>query len=196
MHEIGDNFKVLESKQLVDEFLKVDKDTIRFRKFDGTFSKPLSRMVVSKPNSIGVLLYHSDRNSFLLVKQFRYPARKDKSGWIDEIVAGNIDDGETETDGVYREALEETGYQLRDIECIGQAYSSPGICTEKLYLYYSEVNEEMLVSEGGGVNDEGEDILLTEWSLAETRQRLKDNSILDLKTQVALQWFFLNKKLP
>ncbi len=186
------DLKVLESKRLVNSFLTVDQDKIRYRKFDGELTSPLSRMVISKQNSIGVLLHHTDRNTLLLVRQFRYPAREDQGGWIDEIVAGNIDPGESVSTCVYRETLEETGYRLNDIVPIGQGYSSPGICTEKLFLFFSEVSDEMLVKDGGGLEEEGESIEVVEWSISEARNKMQNHSILDLKTQVAVQWFFLN----
>ena len=190
---LDSEYEVLESKRLVDSFLTVDKDTIRHRKYDGAISKPLDRMVVSKPDSVGILLYHTDRNCFILVEQFRYPAKNDNNGFIVEIVAGNIDLEDSVRDSVRREVLEETGYDLQEMTSITEAYSSPGISTEKLYLFYGEVNDSLMVEPGGGLDEEGEDIRIVEWSVEEAKIKLFTKSICDLKTMVAMQWFYLYK---
>ena len=52
-----------------------------------------------------------------------------------EIPAGGIDPGETPEEAVRREMREETGFLPRKVEKLGGFYSSPGFCTEYLYLY-------------------------------------------------------------
>lgn len=185
--------EVLNSKRLIDSFLKIDQLTIRHRKYDGDMSPALDRMVISKPNSIGVLLHHVDRDSVLLVEQFRYPAWEGANGWLVEIVAGNMDADEDPVDTVRREVLEETGYRIQSCRPIGQGFSSPGISTEKVYLYFAEVDDSMLVDPGGGIEEEGEDIRIVEWKVTSLVEKLRSNSISDLKTQCALQWFVMNK---
>lgn len=190
------NVEILESHRLIDSFLTVNQDLIRHQNLEGNMSQPLSRMVISKPHSIGVLLLNIDQNKVILVKQYRYPTREDNNGWTTEIVAGNIDEGETIDECVHREVLEETGYRLDSSQFIGQGYSSPGICTEKLYLFYCEVNDEMKVSRGGGVEEEGEDIQIVEWPVDQLWNMLTSHQFMDLKTQLAVQWFFIHKADP
>ncbi|GAH02052.1 unnamed protein product [marine sediment metagenome] len=67
----------------------------------------------------------------LLVKQFRQPVEKA----LLEIPAGGIEPGEDPVATVRRELREETGYLPRKVERFGGFYSSPGYCTEYLYLY-------------------------------------------------------------
>ena len=187
------DIEILSSHRVIDSFLQVEQFTLRHRKFDGTSTPPLDRMVISKANSVGILLYHTQRNSVILVEQFRYPAYADNKGRLVEIVAGNIDEGESPLDSIKREVLEETGYHLEQCERIAQGYSSPGICTEKVSLFYAEVDDSMWRQAGGGLDAEGEDIRIVEWTMSEVVVKLKSLEIMDLKTQVALQWFVLNK---
>ena len=184
--------EVISSRRLVDSFLKIDQHVIRHRKMDGGMSQPLPRMVISKQDSIGVLLYHKERNSFVLVQQYRYATRKDNEGWMIEIVAGNIDEGESPSQCAVREVMEETGYNVGLLTSIGQGYSSPGISTEKIFLFYGEVDDDMVDEQGGGLEEEGEDIMVVEWSIGHAREQLNNMRLMDLKTQIALQWFFLN----
>ena len=185
--------EILNSKRFVDSFLRVELVKLRHRRFDGSISPPLDRMVISKPSSVGILLHHLDRNSVILVEQFRFPTYGNDGGHLVEIVAGNIDDGESPLESVRREALEETGYRLDQCVPIGQGFSSPGICTEKVHLFYAQVDDSMCSQSGGGVDAEGEDLRVVEWTVTEVLEKLNMLQITDLKTLVALQWFVLNK---
>ena len=51
---------------------------------------------------------------------------------------------------IKREALEETGYEIRHVEKIFEAYMSPGAITEVLHFFVAEYNSEMQVEKGGG----------------------------------------------
>ncbi len=89
----------------------------------------------------------------LLVEQYRVPMGKN----CIELPAGLIgDDGVEEDDSIAaaRELEEETGYQARDWQNIGEFYSSPGMVSESFSLFLASGLTR--VSAGGGV--EGENI--------------------------------------
>ncbi len=67
----------------------------------------------------------------LMVKQYRKAVEKE----LLEIPAGGIDPGEDPDTAVKRELQEEIGFIPGKIERIFGFYSSPGFCTEYLYLY-------------------------------------------------------------
>lgn len=79
---------------------------------------------------IAVVVIDNDDN-ILLVNQYRQPVGKE----LLEIPAGGIDPGESPEDAVRRELREETGFAPGNIERLGGFYSTPGYCTEYLYLY-------------------------------------------------------------
>ncbi len=66
-----------------------------------------------------------------MVRQFREAVGKT----LLEIPAGGIDPGEEPVDSVRRELQEEIGLLPHKIDGIGGFYSTPGYCTEYLYLY-------------------------------------------------------------
>jgi ADP-ribose pyrophosphatase len=105
--------------------VKLRVDTVRTP--DG---RETTREIVEHEECVAVIAI-DDEGNILLVKQFRKPVEKE----LLEIPAGGIDPGETPEDSVRREMREETGFLPRKLERLGGFYSSPGFCTEYLYLY-------------------------------------------------------------
>ena len=57
-----------------------------------------------------------------------------------------------------REALEETGYKITRANPAYAAYMSPGSVTEKLHGFYAAVTDADHIADGGGLDDEQEDL--------------------------------------
>lgn len=72
-----------------------------------------------------------ENGHLVLLRQFRYPPRQ----VFVELPAGKLDAGESQTDAVHRELLEETGYTAQDVKLISQFYPCIGYSTEKMWLY-------------------------------------------------------------
>jgi GDP-mannose pyrophosphatase NudK len=135
-----------------------------------------------------ILLYDPDRRMILLAKQLRLPVYlKDQSGYLIETCAGMIDKDELPEQSIIREVEEELGYRISEIEQIAEAYLSPAAITEYIYFFVGKYTPEMKVSEGGGKEDEGEDIRNIEWSFDEAKQKLLNGEIRDVKTILLLQ---------
>ena len=89
-----------------------------------------TREIVEHSDCVAIVAIDADDN-VLLVNQFRQPVARE----LLEIPAGGIDPGEDPVTTVCREMQEETGYLPRKVERLGGFYSTPGYCTEYLYLY-------------------------------------------------------------
>ncbi len=113
--------------------------------------------IVQAHDSVAILIYHTELNCFILVKQFR-PAVyvNNNDGMSLELCAGIVDKELSLQQIAQEEIEEECGYavSLDTIEKITSFYTSVGFAGSKQTLYYSEVDEGMKVSEGGGVDDE------------------------------------------
>lgn len=114
-------------------------------------------------DSVGVLLYHEEKNAFLLVKQFRAPVylNNKKHLFTYELCAGIIDK-ETSLEQIVKEEIdEECGYNvpLESIEKITSFYNNVGVSGGCQTLFYARINESMKVHEGGGINDEEIDLM-------------------------------------
>ncbi len=143
------------------------------------------RELVFHPGGVGVLAI-TDENKIVLVKQFRKPMEK----VIVEIPAGKIDPGEgsqpQETGA--RELEEETGYRAESLEHVASMYLSPGFANELLHVYHAKNIRKV---ENPLAQDEDEVLELYEWTLAEAKAAIKDQTICDAKTIFAIQYWEL-----
>lgn len=148
--------------------------------------------VVRANDSVAILIYHRDRDAFVLVKQFR-PAvyMTNQNGMTVELCAGIIDKELSLEQIALEEVEEECGYRatVESIERITTFYNSVGFAGSIQTLYFVEVDESMRVSDGGGVD--GEVIEVIELPVSEAREMIFDESI--AKTPglaYAFMWFF------
>jgi len=113
--------------------------------------------VVQAHDSVAILIYHTQKDVFVLVKQFR-PAvyLNNGDGMTVELCAGIVDKKLSLVQIAKEEIEEECGYDVpvKNIGKITSFYTSVGFAGSRQTLYYVEVNDSMKVSEGGGVDDE------------------------------------------
>ena len=108
-----------------------------------------------------------------------------------EACAGLLDEDNAE-DCIRRETEEETGYKVKDVRKIFEAYMSPGSVTEILHFFIAEYTKDMKESEGGGV-DEGEDIEVLEYKFDDALKMIDSSEIKDGKTIILLQYLQIHK---
>ena len=134
------------------------------------------REVVNHPGGV-VIVALTDKNTILLVKQFRYPIQE----VLFELPAGKLDWGEEPDSAAKRELEEETGYVAKTWKSLGVVYSSPGFCDETLHLYLATDLEFTKQNP-----DEGEIIEYFEYNLDVVFNMIKNGEINDAKTLCAL----------
>ena len=118
--------KTLSSQLIYDgRAVKLRVDTVRMPS-----GRETTREIVEHSDCVAIIAIDVDDN-ILLVNQFRKPVEKE----LLEIPAGGIDPGENPETAVRREMSEETGYLPQKLVRLGGFYSTPGYCTEYLYLY-------------------------------------------------------------
>ena len=128
-----------------------------------------------------VIAAMKDENTILLVKQYRYPLKKVNI----ELPAGKLEIGENPDEACKRELEEETGYRAKYWKSLGYINTTPGICTEKLYLYLAKDIEFV-----GEHPDEGEIIKCCEYKLSEVFNMIQTGEINDAKTICTLSRAF------
>ncbi|MBC6989739.1 MULTISPECIES: NUDIX domain-containing protein [Hymenobacter] len=134
--------------------------------------------------AVGALVFDTQKQRYLMVKQFRVGSESD----LIEVPAGMLDqEGESPEQAMRREIEEELGYTVDHIEPISTYYPSAGASAEQISLFYAEVSQQ--TSDGGGV-DEGEKITTIEF----TKEELSTTKFEDGKAIIAVQWLRLRNQ--
>lgn len=124
-----------------------------------------------------VIVALDTRQRVLLVHQYR--AGAGCALW--EIPAGTLEAGEEPARCAARELEEETGYRAAQWRALGYFYSSPGILTEKMYLFLARQ-----LTRGDARPEADERIHAQFVSLARALHMIERGAIVDAKTMVGL----------
>jgi nudix-type nucleoside diphosphatase (YffH/AdpP family) len=130
------------------------------RRFVGEMGPEIVREVFVSGDAVTVLPYDPVRDRVLLVEQFRTGplGRGDPLPWQLEAIAGRIDPGETPEEAARREAVEEAGLVLGQLEPVAEYYPSPGAMTEYIYSYVALCDLPDGAAGVFGAEEEAEDI--------------------------------------
>lgn len=184
---IADRVRVEDVTVLSDDWYTLKKTTFSYRRADGTWQRQ-SRETYDRGNGAAILLYDAGRRTVVLVSQFRYPAFVNgHDDLLLEVPAGLLDDAEPEA-RIRAEVEEETGFRVKTVRKIFDAFMSPGSVTERLHFFVGEYAPEDRVSAGGGEADEGEDIAVEEVEIEEALAMIDTGAIRDAKTIMLLQY--------
>ncbi len=187
--------KIVKTEILSDNWYILKKVTFSFQKQDGTLITQ-EREAYDRGNGAVILLYNREQRSVILTRQFRLPTyiNGNATGMMIEACAGLLDEDNAE-DCIRRETEEETGYQIRDVRKIFEAYMSPGSVTEILHFFIAEYAQDMKVNEGGGVAHEEENIEVLEMDFDQALAMTGTGEIKDAKTIMLLQYLRLHQIL-
>lgn len=179
-----------DEKTVFNDHYKMVKAKVTYDTFKGGEIQT-KRLAFERGDSVAIVLFEKETNSILLTNQFRYPTCKHNEGWLLEIPAGSLEENEKPEDCIIREGMEELGYKISNPELISTFYTSPGACTERIFLFFSEVSENDKTEKGGGLENENEDIQLVKIPISEISESLFQ--LKDAKTILGLQWFLLHR---
>ena len=151
------------------------------------------RETYDRGNGATVLLYDPRRRTVLLTRQFRYPVyvNDHPDGMLIETAAGLLDDDDPAT-AIRREAAEETGVDIGELEHVWDVYMSPGSVTERIHFFAAPFDGSARRADRGGLPEEGEHIELLELGIEEALAMARDGRIQDAKTIMLLQWAVLD----
>ncbi|RWX75843.1 NUDIX domain-containing protein [Neorhizobium lilium] len=153
----------------------------------------LHREIYHRGEAAAILLYDAGRGNVVLVKQFRLPAYlTGNPAWMVEVPAGMLDEDHPE-EAIRREAMEETGYRLRDVRLLFKAFMSPGAITEIVHFFYAPIDLSDRMEQGGGLAEEHEDIEVLDVPLDDALAMIERGEICDGKTIMLLQWAVINR---
>lgn len=182
------SIKILEKKLLSDNWYKLYKYTFEIENGKGE-KQVQHREAYDRGNGAVILLYNKEKNTVILTRQFRLPTyiNGNPDGMMIEACAGLLDEDNPE-DCIRRETEEETGYRITHVQKVFEAYMSPGSVTEILYFFVAEYSSDQKVNEGGGVEEETEDIEVLEVDFGKALKMVGTGEIKDAKTIMLLQY--------
>jgi len=170
-------------------FLRVYQYEIEVEKHAGGIRRSSWEMM-ERGNAVAVLGHDPGRDQVVLANEFRPGAMvAGDYPYLDNLVAGVIENNETALEAAVREMREEAGLVLSNPVLIHPgAYVSSGGTSEKISIVYGTVD----TAHAGGVHGnatENEDILTIVLPAKVFIERVRSGDINDLKTLVAGYWF-------
>ncbi len=186
--------EILERRVTHRGFFRMEEFRLRHRLFSGEMSGPIIRELFERGHAAALLLYDPQRDEVVMLEQFRIGALDAPGGpWLVEIVAGVIDRDESPEEVARREALEEAGCQVQEMEFICEYLVSPGGTSERISLYCGRVDSSK--ADGiHGLAEESEDIRVSAVPFIQAWHWLEEGIINSASPIIAMQWLRMNRE--
>ena len=190
----SDDVKISAVEPLYEGFFTMVRYDFSHKKYDGSWTGTVSREIFERGHAVAVLPYDPVTQEFVLIEQIRIGALPtSESPWLIEIIAGIIDEGESQEDVCFREAQEEAGIELTHLTKALSYLASPGGTTERLHIFVA-CTDATKASGIHGLEHESEDILVHRVNEQTALEWLGNGKIDNAASIIALQWFFMNKQ--
>lgn len=161
--------------------ISVDVDEVRFP--NGTSGE---LEMVRHPGASAVVPFLDDPQSLdpwvILIRQYRYAA----DGFVHEIPAGRLDQGETPQECAARELREETGYSAGELIPLTTFYTTPGFTDERIHLFAA-----VGLTEGQSELESDEILDLVRVPISRAMEMIQSGELVDGKSMVGL--FFASR---
>jgi nudix-type nucleoside diphosphatase (YffH/AdpP family) len=142
----------------------------------------VNREVEDHGNAVAVLPYDPVRRTVMLVRILRTPALLNAGrAALLECPAGLLEEVDP-AEAARREAEEEVGLALHDMEHVVRVWTSPGISAEQMDLYLAPYSTADRVNAGGGIAGEHEAIEVVELGLDIVWAMVERGELDDMKT--------------
>jgi ADP-ribose pyrophosphatase len=139
------------------------------------------RHTVAHSGAVAILPFDADGN-VMMIRQYRPAVRQ----WLLEIPAGTLEPGEAPLKCAKRELVEETGFAAKKWRALGQIFTAPGFCSEKIFLFEARSLTPAFLEK-----DDDEHIELEVMTLDALLSAARDGKITDSKTLSALMFHHL-----
>lgn len=176
---------------------ELKKIHFRHKLFKGGMSGEVVRELLVKGAAAALIAYDPERDNVVLVEQVRigaYDPQSEGSPWLLELVAGMVDKGnEDPAEVAIREAEEEAGLTVHNVEHALSVWDSPGGQLERLHLFLGLVDSSQ-VDNGSvhGLEEENEDILVHVIPREQAYQWVIEGKVDNVIAVIGLQWLQLN----
>jgi ADP-ribose pyrophosphatase len=186
--------EVIAAEPVYSRHLHIQLVRFRHRLFAEGWSGECTFDVVRRGAACAILLYDPDRDSVVLIEQFRLGALlAGTSPWQLEPVGGMLDGTETPAAAAIRETYEESGLALIGEPLpICRYLPSPSASDEYLYLFCGQVNASAAVGLHGLAEDH-EHIRVVVKPVTEIERLVDLGAVESCHTLVSLQWLLRHR---
>lgn len=193
-----EDLQIINKETVYQGHFELQKITFRHKLFSGKMSGDVVRELLIKGEAAALIAYDSKLDNVVLIEQVRigaYDSAQKKSPWLLELVAGMVDKGnERPAEVAIREAKEEAGLEVTDVQHALSVWDSPGGQLERLHLFLGLIDSTQVKSGEvhGLLEEENEDILVHVVSRSQAYQWVEDGTIDNVIAVIGLQWLQLN----
>ncbi len=138
--------------------------------------------VLESTDWVNVIPLTPDRE-VVLIRQYRHGTRENTL----EIPGGLVEPGDTPEAAARRELAEETGYQERELSCLGYVHPNPAILNNRCHTFLAR---DVFLN-GDQDQDDKEDIEVLLHPLTEIPRLIRDNRITHALVLAAFYRFFM-----
>lgn len=189
------DIEIVTEEHVYNGFAEIIVYHLRHRLFAGGWSDLISREITKRKPIAAALPYDPQLDKVVLIQQCRVGALEAENPWLLECIAGMMnDEDQSPEDLIKRELKEESGLEAKKLHKICEYWVSPGGSSEYLTLYCAEVN----ASGAAGIHglaEEHEDIYVHLVSRQEAYEMVKNGTINNSLSIIAIQWLQLNESL-
>ena len=153
----------------------------------------VDRELIDPPSGAAVLAYDPDRRVAMLISEMRPPVMIAREDRLLEVVAGAIDGQDSPIACARREAMEEAGLDLGELEMVAKVWMTPSFSTERVSLFLATYHRADRVAEGGGLDEEQEHIRTREMPLSMLDEMARTGKLPDAKTLLLVQALMLRR---
>ncbi len=171
---------------LSDNYYTLRQASFDFQRGDGRWQHQ-TRESYDIGDAAAVLPVDKAHDRVILIQQFRWPVFEwGHKQLLVEVIAGKLD-GDTPTDCITREAMEEAGVVISNPRLVSHCFISPGAVKERGSMFLADYDSTLPRAKGGGHEAEGEDITVLEMKLDDALAMVARGEIVDMKTILLLQ---------
>ncbi|AMO47128.1 ADP-ribose pyrophosphatase [Kosakonia oryzendophytica] len=184
--------EIIARETLYSGFFSLELYRFRHRLFNGGMSGEVRREIFERGHAAVLLPFDPVRDEVVLIEQIRIAAiDTSETPWLLEMIAGMIEEGETDEDVARREAIEEAGLHVGRVKKVLSYLASPGGTSERSSVMVGEVDATQAAGIHGLV-DENEDIRVQVVSREQAYQWVEEGKIDNAASVIALQWLQLH----
>lgn len=193
-----DDLKIIKKETVYQGHFELQKITFRHKLFSGEISGDVVRELLIKGEAAALIAYDPKLDNVVLIEQVRigaYDPTRKTSPWLLELVAGMVDKGNEEPAEVaIREAKEEAGLEVTEVQHALSVWDSPGGQFERLHLFLGLIDSSQVKAGEvhGLLEEENEDILVHVVSRKQAYEWVEGGTIDNVIAVIGLQWLQLN----